>query len=167
MATPNVAILIVLFLAFVFGILGGAFLVIGISAQQKAHRSLLWPIADGKVVSTNLAEHVSVENEPQRRSVSYEPVIRYEYQIDNQHFSGQRIAFGADSFDYNTAQKVLQRYPVDAAVQVHYDPNDPESAVLETTASGGTLFTVIGIVFLAITGIAILVIIFMGLRLLH
>ncbi len=165
-ATPNIAILVLLFLAFVFGILGAAFFVIGFSARRKARLSLLWPTANGKVVSTNMAQHVSVDSDTHQRSVSYQPIVNYEYQIDNTHFSGQRIAFGADSFDYNTAQKVLQRYPIDTDVQVHYDPNDPDSAVLETSASGGTLFVAIGITFLAITGIAILVIIFLGLRML-
>ncbi len=61
------------------------------------------------------------------------PDVRYTYQIDGKPFTGNRIAFGQKEIMSNSdaAQRVVREYPEAKSVDVYFDPNDPETSVLE------------------------------------
>jgi hypothetical protein len=104
------------------------------------------------VLKVEVKEHADID-EDSSGSTSYEPVVEYQYTVQNQQYTGRRIAFGANRFGHSQARSAVARYPVGSTVQVRYNPEKPQEAVLEARASGATIFMVVGIILLVI-GIA-------------
>jgi hypothetical protein len=148
------ALIIGLIFVVIFSILGIVFLIIGLRSKQKAKASLNWPTTTGVVTVAKVEVHTDYDDDDHTSTTSYEPVVQYTYTVNGQQFNGSKIAFGANRVGNSQAQKMVGQYPVGNSVTVHYNPEKPEDAVLETKATGGTAFTVIGIVFLAIGLIA-------------
>ncbi len=83
--------------------------------------------------------------------------MSYSYEVGGTVFNGDRIHYGHDSID-NTylegaAEKRLEPYRIGGAVTVHYNPNDPSQAVLETGIRSYTYFHVLLSAGLFATGI--------------
>ena len=72
-------------------------------------------------------------------------------------FTGKRIAYGANQFNYKKAAEIAARYPVGARPAVYYNPDKPKDSVLETSASGGKLFIILGAIMGAV-GLVVLVV---------
>lgn len=65
------------------------------------------------------------------------PVVRYRYRVGGQDLESDRIAIGGQPIMTRVlAGKLIGRYPVGARVDVHIDPNDPKSALLEPAQQG-------------------------------
>ncbi len=80
----------------------------------------------------------------------YQANIVYDYRVSGRSYSSSRVTSGDYSHDRTLAQALLQRYPIEAHVTVHYSPNDPSVAVLETGVTEGIWFFPVGaIIFLA------------------
>jgi hypothetical protein len=72
---------------------------------------------------------------------------------------GGRVRFGDgwNSSNVTAARRVVARYPVGQAVQVYYNPANPEEATLEAGSSGdawisiafGGIFAAVGVLALA------------------
>jgi len=60
-------------------------------------------------------------------------------------------------FNLKAGQKLLEKYPIGATVQVHYDPDDPQRAVLETGTVVSSFIFMLGGLALVAAGIAIAV----------
>jgi len=69
---------------------------------------------------------------------TYSADVSYDYSVWGSHYTGTKVAFGMMSSSAHYAQSYLNHYPVGAKVPVHYSPNDPQAAVLETGIHGGT-----------------------------
>jgi Protein of unknown function (DUF3592) len=112
-----------------------------------------WPTTEGVVDRAAMTSHTS-----NKGGVTYSADISYHYQAAGTYHTGTRLAFGTMSSSYNYAQEILSRYPVGARVPVHYSPDDPELAVLETGVHKGvwiefgvgTVFILVGTMFLQI-----------------
>jgi hypothetical protein len=87
-----------------------------------------WPAVDGVVLDSA----VEVDRETGRQR--FRPVVRYRYEVDGQLYEGSRIQWAIDeSFrKYTRARRLLDRYRTGAAIKVHYDPTQPDMAVLQT-----------------------------------
>jgi hypothetical protein len=105
------------------------------------------------VLASEVKEHVRHDSDNQTQ-FSYEPAVEYNYAVGGQTYTSRRIAYGANSFGRDQAQKMIERYPVGSVVTAHYDPANPTEAVLETQAAGSTLFLVLGSVFLALCALS-------------
>lgn len=144
-------------------VFGGAFLIIGlvltlvaILQYRKAKKiGQTWLTCAGIVQGTNLEAHSS-HNSDGSPSINYYPQVFYQYTVNGQLYTGNRIGFGRVFYDYSTACRKLKPYPQGAPVVVHYDPADPSQAVLETKAMGGWIFLLIGIVFTVIGVLALI-----------
>ena len=147
MATGGVILLI---LGVIFFGLGALFLFLTWRARQKAKASQGWPTAQGTVLAVDIQEHRSYDEDDHHTSVSYEPVVQYQYTASGRQYNNSRLAFGATSFDRATARKKAGPYAAGMAVSVHYNPIKPEDSVLETSASGSTVFMVVGGLFAVI-----------------
>jgi len=134
----------------VFLVLGVIFLIVGLVATKRAKAAQSWPSMPGTVVRSEVVRHESTD-EDGSSSVSYEPVVEYEYSVMGQPFTARRIAFGANTFHYKKAAEIAARYPAGGRVNVYYNPDKPKDAVLETTASGSKLFIILGAGLLAAT----------------
>jgi len=116
-------------------------------SKQKAAQSHTWPMVKGLISETRISTQELNE------TLRYEPVVRYTYEVDGKIYEGRQITFGS-GVDFGSRQKAdefLADYPVDAEVNVYYNPEKPGEAVLQQVASKTTVGLVIGIVLVAIT----------------
>jgi hypothetical protein len=116
------------------------FMVIGVVAIGCSAWTMLrsiqcahWPTAEAVIQSADMARHSA-----DKGGDTYSANLSYEYQVAGVRYQGTRLAFGAMTASPEYAQGILQRYPVGKKVPVHYDPANPELAVLETGLHGGT-----------------------------
>jgi hypothetical protein len=113
-------------------IFGGAALFFHVTGRKYlalAAASAAWQTAPGKVLSSG----VILQRRPKGGS-TYRANIRYDYTVAGIRHEGGVIQFGSmDMATEAAAQKILDPYPVGAAVTVHYQPDDPNIAALETS----------------------------------
>jgi hypothetical protein len=139
-----------LIFAVIFVMLGAAVLYFGARNQRKAEESRSWPTAPGRIIESRLIESTSTDNDGMT-STSYKPSIRYTYEVGGKKLQGERLNRGMSmAYDAGTARGIMARYPMDAAVTVYYNPSAPAEAALETSARGGTVIKIVGIVMIAV-----------------
>jgi hypothetical protein len=128
-------------------VVGGMLLewgLIGVARDYLELRGIRdWPTAPGRIV---VSEKLLVRRD---RFEDWNARIRYEYEAGGRSFTGQTVSMGflegqtGISTDttlgtmplFNEewdASAVVQKYPAGADVLVHYSPDDPEIACLET-----------------------------------
>ena len=110
---------------FAFGLCvfpGAAFIVLFSAYNwRRAIAAKSWPQTRGRVVASETTTLYAPA-----------PVVRFRYTVDGEEYESDKIQFGRlSSWTGETAQGVAARYPVGAEVWVHYDPDDPGTAVLE------------------------------------
>jgi hypothetical protein len=152
MSTGSTAGLIIFVLGLVFGGIGIILVISALVSRKRAQAAQNWPTTMGQVLSAEIQEHRSYDRNDHHTRLSYEPVVQYSYAVGGQAYSGNRIGFGANSFDQRTAQTKIASYAPGAGITVHYNPENPSKAVLETNASGSNIFLIVGIIF-AIIGL--------------
>ncbi len=103
------------------------------SARQElalGQESLSWPAAPGVILDAKLAE-VTIKR-GKSRVPGYEARIRYEYSVDDQTYTCNRIFFGYDAGRKRRFhEQLLAPYPRGTTVKIRYNPQDPAMAVLE------------------------------------
>ena len=142
----------------VFILIGLIVLGFGVWNLMRSLGSEHWPVVNGTVQSATMQRHSSSKG-----GSTYSAELAYDYEIAGSHYTGRRLAFGTMSSSAAYAQGILNRYPVGQKVAVHYSPDDPNMAVLETGIHGGTwlcfgigaVFVMAGGLFLQITAAAI------------
>jgi hypothetical protein len=96
-------------------------------SQMQAAKN--WDMVEGVITVSKVeqpSEHVSDDLN------DASPVVRYRYKLGGQDLESDRIAIGGQPMMTRVlAGKLVGRYPVGARVDVHIDPNDPKSALLE------------------------------------
>ncbi len=114
---------------------------------RQASLAAGWPVADGRVVSSGTESTQTLAN--RQRVTLHRAVIEYSYRANGREYHSGRTSFGADVSGAEGAAKArAARYPVGAAVVVHYDPSNPSNAVIETHATLNWLLAVLGVLFL-------------------
>lgn len=123
--------------------------------KKKARASINWPSVEGQIIGNRIKR--AVQSDGDGTSISYNPEVYYEYQVDGTPFSGQRIAFGSEpSFgSKKKAEQFLAAYPVESSVTVFYNPEDPTEAVLSQTVSK-MIGSIIAGILLIVTGLFLL-----------
>jgi hypothetical protein len=134
----------------------GLFL-LGFFQRRKVSASRSWPATTGQISAGRVEVTHNRGDEDTADSITYTPVVQYQYWTGNQWLYGDRIGFVGRGFStQRQAQAVLANYPVGATVTVYFNPAKPAQAVLERTAAGGMLLVVLGGV-IVLLGIAALV----------
>ena len=142
--TPN--ILIPLF----FIIIGLILFFIYFRNLAKVRASQAWPAVQGTVAASWVRRKQSTDDDGSI-SESYYPEIQYQYQIMGNEYQGDKITFGPKSGGNRTrAEKAIAKYPTGANVTVYYQPDKPETAVLERSITKGLLFSGILMILLGI-----------------
>lgn len=130
----------------IFGIIGVVMLVKYFRDKKKAEESQSWSSAAGRITESYVRRQESRDSDGYT-TTSYYPEVRYTYQALGVEYSGDKIAFGGSvGGSQKKAHERLTSYPVGKDVIVHYDPNNPEEAVLERRM-GSKAFLIIGIIF--------------------
>jgi hypothetical protein len=131
-------------------VFGAALAFGGGRSLYRAYSSQRWPTAEAKVVRS------SVDRQRSRRSVSFMPHVSYDYAVAGKSYSSETLAFGAGvtAGAMEDANDYVHHYPVGAAVQIHYSPDDASVACLDCSkvgiadyivAAGGAVLFVLGI----------------------
>src|SRR4051794_12497911 len=101
---------------------------------REARRARLWSSTDGKVLVSTVVARRKSPGDPgyadTDTEITNEPRVEYEYRVDKKKYRGHKIDLGEKTSSYEL-EKILDRYPVGAAVTVYYDPADPNRAVLD------------------------------------
>ncbi|MBI5844200.1 MAG: DUF3592 domain-containing protein [Deltaproteobacteria bacterium] len=135
-----------------FFIAGAVILFFGLRDLNRAMESASWPTAKGVI------ERSSVEYHSDSDGSTYSAEIVYDFIINRVTYSGDSVGFGdLSTSSVARAQNIVNRYPKEASVTVHYMPGRPEVCVLEPGVKGQTLFMpIFGLVFF-VTGAAMLI----------
>jgi hypothetical protein len=119
--------------ALVFPIIAAA-LANAIFELASAKLSTRWLAVDGCVTDSAVkaVEHSRRAWIGWETYYSYRPAVAYEYEAAGRQYKNDLIAFGLGSLDTREeAEAMLGRFPKGARVRVHYDPDDPQSSVLQ------------------------------------
>ena len=66
------------------------------------------------------------------RGDDYQPVVEYTYEVDGVTYSGNTVARGLITFNWNgPAKRIVARFPVGTKVTVFIDPTNPRRAALQ------------------------------------
>jgi len=104
-----------------------------------------WPVADATITKTD------IERKHQRYTgLVYIPRAEYTFQVDDNNFSGGRIAYDRyDALNKAEAEQVIKKYRVGTTHKAHYKPSDPSQSVLETEfQSTSYLILLIPVIFM-------------------
>lgn len=118
-------------LGFVLGCLlllvGGSVSWHGFGLVDRAQRSVEWPQAEGKVLSSQVCS-----KREKKGKVMHWAEVNYEFTVKGEKRLGSTISFGSyRSSSAGEFRAIVDKYPVGKAVSVYYDANDPGSNVLE------------------------------------
>ena len=113
----------------------------GIRGIKSARASMYWPATLGKMVMSTVREEkpLEVRFEDERPRPEYRAILQYTYSIGGKNYVGNHRMPNDDLIAYRTPEKAkasLANYPVDKNVQVYYDPEKPQNAVLEPGKAG-------------------------------
>lgn len=120
----------------VFIVFGLILVIVSIRSKKKAKAAQAWPTMPGVILSSHVEEHVSRDSDGDRNT-TYKPVAAYQYTIMGLVYTGSRIAFGANTFSRKKGESIIALYPVNQPVMVHYNPDKPMDAALETVVQEG------------------------------
>jgi hypothetical protein len=120
--------------------------------RSMAEQAIKWPVAAGRIDASGLqtirTREISGGYRPWR--TVFKSRIVYSYGVDGQRYSADRVAFGATVTASlpGLVSGQARRYVEGGKVDVHYDPANPGSAVLECRVRGLWLLWVCSLGFL-------------------
>lgn len=101
--------------------------------QDQARASTVYLPTEGTVLRATISEHLRRRQRPSRWSVARV----YGYAVDGRTYEGERSAFATVLYDdRQAAERDLERLPVGSAIEVFYDPADPQQSVLDRSPPG-------------------------------
>jgi hypothetical protein len=133
------------------------FILTGRGARAQALASQKWPTAPGTVLQSEVVRTVRLFSN-EANDYIYTPTVRYAYEVAGKRYEGDTIRFGLIVGKQPFQEDgVIKPYPVGGAVNVHYDPADPKTSVLETTVTeargrvwGGWIMTAVPFLLIAL-----------------
>ncbi len=147
MGTIGITLLLAVFFA-----IGIALFIYGLRNYESARAAKSWPTVEGKILSCNLETHARHDGS------TYKTAIKYGYDVEGQHYEGDRIAFGySGSNDYKEHQQIFDRLSKAKTVLVRYNPLEIKTSVLSYGINSSNFFIFIFSVswLLIVSGVAI------------
>ena len=126
---------------------------------RRAIASTRWPKADGSVISSEVDMRLLGRGGMAHgggrvhQTHIFVPRIIYEYAVNGVTYSSGTLSFGRVSYSMKSATQIVSEYTEGKPVAVHYDPGNPDIAVLETA---GVHFAVARAVFVTCLGLVFL-----------
>jgi hypothetical protein len=113
----------------IFGLVGGIIFVTWQFNKKRNAEAATWPSVKGEI-RYSATEEVRGDDD-----ISHSAAVQYNYVVDGKPYVGNRILYGNTTFSNpRDAQKLCDKYPVGATVDVYYDPKKPSRCVLERKA---------------------------------
>ncbi len=137
-------------------------LILALRSTLKSIRASGWTQTTGFVIGS----HVEEDPDPDPGmnggvSPSFRAIVRYRYKVQGRKYESSRIAFGGQRDDSVSASWLQNKFPKRSKVNVFYNPNNPEEAVLLTGLRGDNIFSILVSAVLA-AGVTLVVIRFGG-----
>ncbi|MCA8955978.1 MAG: DUF3592 domain-containing protein [Planctomycetes bacterium] len=127
----------------IFACLGfsGLMIALWIRDAGRAAASARWPTVEGEILESVV---VPVQHDRRRSGRqprhSYRARVRFGYEVAGATHEADTVRFlDTWSSDRAAAEGVANRYPKGARVEVHYDPQSPNRAVLDTGTGSRSL----------------------------
>jgi hypothetical protein len=126
-------------------VVGCGLLLYGLYKKRQLRASQAWQQVTGTIAKADILRDTGPE------SNGYSVSVLYDYVVNGVRHTGSRIAFRQRLYvRKKRAAAELERYLVNSAVPVYYDPENPGHAVLTREAPDIPIFIVSGIVILGI-----------------
>ncbi|MEM7332070.1 MAG: DUF3592 domain-containing protein [Chloroflexota bacterium] len=121
--------------------IGVGYFVNGVMTLRNARQSNGWPSAKGEITNS------SIRTESTDDGLTYHADVEYRFVANDRWYEANIVKFGESGHASRTdAAEILARYPVGDEVNVFYDPEMPETAVLEPGVTFDSyLFLLIGL----------------------
>jgi hypothetical protein len=137
--------------ALVTALIGLLLFLFGFWRYRKLRASRSWPSTIGTVTGTDVETQTDSGSGGEPASTGYYPVVHYSYWVGQQSYTGHRIGLASRGHqNLRRAQQVLAAWPAGAQVQVYYNPQRPDEAVLQRKDSTGIVFMVLGAVIVVL-----------------
>ena len=100
------------------------------AVRRNSKKAASWPSVRGTIVSSGV--ELYEKREDGRTTTLYTAAVEYAYQVHGVDYHSRQINLGMTTAgSQGGAEKVAARYPQGAAVDVHYEPENPSNAALE------------------------------------
>lgn len=148
---------IILFMVVFIGF--GAWLLYGaLSVRMKAKKAEGWPVAKGRILSSEVLED-RLRSATGTAVIAFLPMVKYQYRVNMQEYSGDRVIFGRKNYDYVTASQICNHFAAGAEADVYYNPENPADSILAPKSREGMRSLIPG-TFFVLSGIIVGVISF-------
>ncbi|MCP3872656.1 MAG: DUF3592 domain-containing protein [Desulfobacteraceae bacterium] len=136
--------------------IGAALLVfyLGLNDMKLIWECSDWPTVSGIIISSDIRQSTEWERKgikTGRDRTLYLPNILYNYEVQGKKYRSYSVFFegAVDYLGRANAREIVSRYPPGKNVSVHYNPENPQIAVLETGIKyTHLLFPATGILFI-------------------
>lgn len=144
-------LILIIFFCLVFIGIGIGMLVKLMKNFSKARLSKNWRSTPGKIISSELDAQTTTD-EDGYQTTTYIANIIFQYSVNNVSFECDCINFdyGMRTSNKHKQQSIVEQYPAGSQVMVHYDPDEPEQAVLEKRVNGVFTTIMVSAVFILI-----------------
>jgi hypothetical protein len=130
-------------MGFVLLMVGAIFLIIapfsawyiytGRKGLSLAKASQAWPTTEGKILESGVRD--ITRRSRNTTNTTYWPFVRYEYTVSGNRYEADVIQFGmSEQATLMKADAFVFERPVGKICTVHYNPDDPKTATLDTSA---------------------------------
>jgi hypothetical protein len=121
-------------------VLGAGAVILGVGcivAMIRTKRALQgvpnWDTITGTVLEAFVYRHTRRTTDETR--ITFTPRVKYMYEIAGEPYTSSKLDtlpyYVTSACDSAEAQTIIQKYPVDSAVTVYYNPNNPKQAMLK------------------------------------
>ena len=119
----------------VLALFGVILLLVSVSMIRKSAAAAGWPTVDGRVSRSTVVSEQSRDDKG-RTTVMYAADIVFDYTVKDRSFSSTTLSPGGRSSSSmsSMAESTVGKYPSGSKVTVHYNPDAPSEAFLETSA---------------------------------
>jgi hypothetical protein len=108
-----------------------------------------WPSVRGAITGGRIRRKTSGVGDEE--TVTFVPVVEFQYEIGSKTYTASGPGFIETGYGSpSRAEKVLARYPIGAAVEVHYNPAKPAEAFLESSNTPAWIMLGVGLAILAV-----------------
>jgi hypothetical protein len=142
----------------IFVAIMAAFMVLFANAiYQRGQATFTWPKVEG-IVASSQVDAVRSYHLRGNGVMNYWYVFRsrtiYDYQVNGVAYNSDRASYGAQTYAKFTlfAKREAERFAAGDPVQVYYDPNQPEHAVLVRGAPGQWVIWIVVVALFALAG---------------
>lgn len=106
------------------------------AAIRRVRTIRAWPTADGVVVSSFVDRLTTSRSRGGRTATTpfYVPRVVYRFRVEGVDIDGDQLGRSRRSSAFKAAEAVTAAYPAGTRVVVHYDPDQPTTAVVDPTA---------------------------------